>query len=438
MSQKRAKWPFLGNATPRVVRADGAYLYTEDGRDILDAAGGAIVVNVGHGRRRVAEAIRNEVERLTYVVPPWSTPSREALVDELRAHWLPPSLPRVHVASGGSEANEAAIKIAVQYHAARGDSRRTKILARNISYHGTTITTAAVSGHASRKRGLHGILQQYPTVPTPYPLRCPLGRDHPEAGRYYAEELEKVVLAEGPETIAALIAEPINGTSGGAIAPPDDYWPRVRKILDAHGILLILDEVMTGFGRVGRKLGCEHYDLLPDILVGGKGLAGGYAAISGIYTSDEVADTIAAAGLDVMFHTFGALPQSCAAATEVLKILREENLVERSAAIGAQLGERLRRDLSNHPHVAEVRGRGLLWAVEIVENRDTLEPFPESARVTGRVVAKGIEEGVFFYPGGTGEVRDIVCVGPPFVIGEAEIERIATTLTSALEAIPQS
>ena len=438
MPHSKANWPFLGRATTRVTRAEGAYLYTDDGREILDAAAGAIVVNVGHGRERVAKAIGKEAEQLTYVVPPWSTPSREALVEELRDHWLPTSLTRVHLASGGSEANETAIKIAVQYHAARGDPARTKILARDVSYHGTTITTAAVSGHPARKKGLQGILQRYPTVPTPYPLRCPLGRHHPDAGQYYADELEKVVIAEGPETIAALIAEPINGSSGGAITPPDDYWPLVREILDRHGILLILDEVMTGFGRTGRKFGCDHYELVPDILVGGKGLAGGYAAIAGIYASDKVADAIADGGLDVMFHTFGALPQSCAAATEVLKILREEKLVERSAKIGAQLGERLKRDLSNHPHVAEVRGCGLLWGVELVENRDTLEPFPESSRVTNRVVAKGLEEGVFFYPGGTGEVRDIVCIGPPFIIGEPEIDRIATTLTSALEAIPAS
>jgi adenosylmethionine-8-amino-7-oxononanoate aminotransferase len=244
-----------------------------------------------------------------------------------------------------------------------------------------------------------------------------------------------VLVDEDPETVAALIAEPINGSSGGAITPPDDYWRRVRDILDAHGILLILDEVMTGFGRTGRKFGCNHYDLLPDILVAGKGLAGGYAAIAGIYATDEIADVIAGGGLDVMFHTFGALPQSCAAATEVLRILREEKLVERSAEIGERLGERLKRDLSNHPNVAEVRGKGLLWAVEIVANRDSLEPFPQSAHVTNRVVAKGMAEGVFFYPGGTGEVRDIVCIGPPFVIGEPEIDRIATTLARALDAI---
>lgn len=436
MQQQRANWPFLGRATMRVTRAEGAYLYTEDGRDILDAAGGAIVVNVGHGRERVAKAIARECEQLTYVVPPWSTPSREALVEELRQHWLHPKLTRVHLACGGSEANESAIKLAVQYHAAKGDTGRTKILSRDVSYHGTTITTAAVSGHPARKKGLAGILQDFPSVPTPYPLRCPLGPHHPDAGQYYADELEKVVLSEGADTIAALIAEPINGSSGGAIAPPDDYWPRVRKILDKHGILLILDEVMTGFGRTGRKFGCDHYDLVPDILVAGKGLAGGYAAIAGTYATDEIADAIVAGGLDVMFHTFGALPHSCAAATEVLKILREEKLVERSAEIGERLGERLRRDLSNHPHVAEVRGKGLLWAVELVENRDTLERFPLSAHITNRVVGKGLAEGVFFYPGGTGEVRDIICIGPPFVIGEPEIDRIATTLVSALEAIP--
>lgn len=432
-TMKDIAWPFLpGKLATSLSHAEGAYLYLDDGRKVLDAAGGAIVTNIGHGRREVADAIHAAVMNATYVVPPWLTPEREALVDELTAHWLPPHLSRVHLCSGGSEANESAMKIAIQYQQSRGETSRNVILARSVSYHGTTITTAGVSGHKSRKRGLEGILQEYPRIETPYPLRCPLGPHHPDAADYYVNSLEETIEALGAENIAALIAEPLNGSSGGAITPPDGYWDRVQATLKKHGILLIMDEVMTGFGRCGTRWGSDLYDIKPDLLVGGKGLSGGYAAIGGVYASDEIADSIAAAGLDVMFHTFAALPHSCAAATKVLQILREESLIDRCRETGATLMDRLQARFGQHPHVAEIRGEGLLIGFEIVKDRETLEPFAIEDGLTPKMVAAGMDAGAFFYPGGTGEVRDIICLGPPLGIGEPEIDIIENALDAAL------
>ncbi|MEE4380462.1 MAG: aminotransferase class III-fold pyridoxal phosphate-dependent enzyme, partial [Pseudomonadales bacterium] len=428
-------WPFVpGRSSVRVVRSEGSTLYTEDGRAILDAAGGAVVVNVGHGRRDVAEALAEEAERLAYVVPPWSTPSREALVERLRADWLPPALTRAYFASGGSEANETAMKVAVQHFAARGEPRRTKIVGRSLSYHGTTITTTAVGGHASRRLGLEGLLASFPQAPTPYPLRSPLGRHHPDTGRWCAEALEEVLEREGPETVAAFIAEPIVGSSGGALVPPDDYWPAVRALCDRHGILLILDEVMTGFGRTGVPFAGAHWGVTPDLLVSGKGLSGGYAPIGGVFATDAVLAPIAERGADVMFHTFGAHTAACAAAERVLRILRDEQLVERAARMGEHLATRLADAFADHPHVAETRGRGLLQAVEVVKDRETLEPFPAEAKLTTRIVEAGIERGVFFYPGGTGEIRDVVCFGPPFVVTETELDTMVAVLREAVDA----
>ena len=241
-------WPFLSGRNIEIVRADGIWLYTSTGQRIMDAAGGAIVANIGHGRARVADAVYRATLDYTYVVPPWLTPSRQALVDALDG-WLPPELTRIHITSGGSEANEAAMKMAVQYQAAIGQRERTQVIARDLSYHGTTLATTSASGHPGRRRGLEGALTAYPKSPTPYPLRCPLGPDHPDAGRFYVDALRECILQAGPETVAALLAEPITGSSGGAIVPPEDYWPGVRKLCDEFGILLILDEVMTGFGR---------------------------------------------------------------------------------------------------------------------------------------------------------------------------------------------
>ena len=428
-------WPFLPARAMRIVGGEGAWLIADDGRRILDAAGGAIVANVGHGRAEVVEAVAKAACGGTFVVPTWRTPEREALVERLRRDWLSEGLHNVHLTSGGSEGVEAAVKIALQHQAARGETRRVKIMAREVSYHGTTIAMAGLSGHLGRKRGLEGFLQTYPRAPTPSPLRCPLGRDHPDAGAYYVEATRAALEAEGPATIAALVTEAVTGSSGGAIVPPADYLPGLRALCDEHGILLIVDEVMTGFGRTGAKFAHQHWGVTPDILVSGKGLAGGYAAICGVFATREVAAPIVEAGFDVMFHTFAALPSACAAADAVLGILEREHLVERAAVLGARLADQLNNRLGQHPNVAEVRGLGLLQAVEIVRDRETLEPFDQGERITNRIVGQGLKHGVFFYPGGTGAVRDILCLGPPFVATEAEIDLMAEVLSRSIDEV---
>lgn len=429
-------WPFLpGRETVHIVATDGVMLRTAAGEEILDAAGGAIVCNIGHGRASVADALADEARRVTYVLPPWATPSRENLVARLRADWLPAGLTQAYFASGGSEANEAAMKVAVQHFAARGQPRKCRIIGRALSYHGTTISTTAVGGHAARRIGLEGVLMENPKAPTPYPLRSPLGRHHPDTGRYCVDAMASLIEREGAETIAALIAEPIVGSSGGAIVPPPDYWPAIRRLCDEHDILLILDEVMTGFGRTGTRFAGEHWDVTPDILVAGKGLAGGYAPIGGMFTRADVLEPIVAAGAEVMFHTFGAHPAACAAASEVLRILDDERLVERVSALGPRLEALLRDAFADHPHVAETRGRGLLHAIEVVADCRTLEPFPIGAGVTGRIMAEGIRRGVFFYPGGTGAIRDIICMGPPFVISEKDLLRMVEVLRDTVDSV---
>lgn len=431
-------WPFLKGRNIYIERAEGVYLYNNEGRQILDAAGGAIVANVGHGRERVAEAVARATRDYSYVVPPWLTPSREAMVKELGDHWLPPELTRVHCTSGGTEANEAAMKLALHYQQAIGETSRTKIIGRSIGYHGTTLATASISGHPARKKGLEHALPHFPVVDTPYPLRCPLGSFHEDAGAFYADALRDVIESEGPDTVAAYLAEPITGSSGGAIVPPDDYWPQVREICDEYGVVLIVDEVMTGFGRTGTNFGYQHWPITPDVLIAGKGLAGGYAPLGGVFATEAVGAAIQDAGFQVMFNTFGAHPAACAAAAEVLSIMREEALVAQAAARGAYLQDQLNNAFSNHPHVAEVRGRGLLAAIEVVENRESLERCPLEAGVTNQIVARGLEKGVFFYGGGTGDVRDVVCMGPPFIISEDEIDLMVATLLESVDEVMAS
>ncbi len=430
-------WPFLPGRNIEIVRADGIWLHTSSGQQIMDAAGGAIVANIGHGRKRVADAVYRATLDYTYVVPPWLTPSRKALVQALDG-WLPAELTRIHITSGGSEANEAALKMAVQYQAAIGQRSRTQVIARDLSYHGTTLATTSASGHAGRRRGLEGALTSYPVSPTPYPLRCPLGPDHPDAGQYYVDALRECIVQAGPDTVAALLAEPITGSSGGAIVPPEDYWPGVRRLCDEFGVLLIHDEVMTGFGRTGLDFAFQHWrhaGVTPDILVSGKGLAGGYAPLGGVFASERIGQALEDAGFAVMFNTFGAHPAACAAGAEVLTILREENLVNRAATLGTELSALLAEAFDGHAHVAQCRGRGLLQAIEIVRDRHSMERFSVDENITNRVVAKALTKGVFFYGGGTGDIRDIVCMGPPFITSSSELARMVEVLRDSVNEV---
>ncbi len=434
-AERLSRFPFVQTpgATPLAIdHAEGAYLITADGQRILDAAGGAIVANIGHGRREVAEAIAEATERSSYVVPTWVTPSRMRLVERLLDHWLPSGLERVLLVSGGSEAMDAAIRIARQHQRACGREGRHKVIGRELSYHGTTVATLAVGGHEKRRSDFAPLLYSHPKAPACYCLRCPFDRSYPECGVACADELEQIIAREGAESIAAFVAEPISGSGAGALVPPAEYWPRISEICRRHDILLIADEVMTGFGRTGRRFAVEHWDLEPDLLISGKGLSGGYAPICGIFARSEVVDPIAEQGLEVMFYTYGAHSGACAGADKVLEIMQRESLVERAAEVGEKLSKHL-DGLREHPHVGDIRGQGLLWAIELVHDRDTLEPFPAEARLNAKVVASGLSQGVFFYPGGTGIARDIIVLGPPFTIGDTELDLIAEVLPRAID-----
>jgi len=429
------RYPFVpGGICIPVARAEGAWLQLADGRRILDAAGGAIVANVGHGRREVAEAVARSLEATSYVVPPFATDERIALAERLVGRWLPRGLTRVTFTSGGSESVDAALRLARQHHVAAGRHERWKMIGRDLSYHGATLGTLAVGGHEKRRAGLEPLLVHWPKAPACYCLRCPLGTSRPSCDVACVDAIETLIEREGPETVAAVVAEPVVGSTAGALVPPDEYWPRLAEICRRHGVLLIADEVMTGFGRTGRNFAVDHWGVVPDILVGGKGLGGGYAPIGGVYATDAVLAPLAARGEEFMFYTYSAHPASCAAALAVLEIVDREGLVARAAEQGKRLLDRLRGALADHPLVAEVRGLGLLLAVELVRDRATLEPFPLETKFANRVVAAGFGHGVFFYPGGAGSARDVVCLGPPFTISDEEIELIATALPRAINA----
>ncbi len=434
--QRTQAYPFVaapGQIPLAISRAEGSYLFTSDGRRILDAAGGAIVANIGHGRREVGEAFARASAELSYVVPPFATEDRVRLVERLVADWLPAGVTRAAFTSGGSEAMDAAIRLARQHHLSSGRPERWKVIGRELSYHGTTLATLAIGGHTKRRAGFEPWLTDLAKAPAVYCARCPLGKAYPSCELACADEVEAIFEREGPDTIAAFVAEPIGGSTAGALTPPDDYWPRVAEICRRHGVLLIADEVMSGFGRTGRRFAVDHWNVIPDILVSGKGLTAGYAPMGGLFARPEVVDPIGRNGDPLMFFTYSAHPASCAAADKVLEIMQREGLVERAHEMGLRLRQRL-QGLESHPNVGEIRGRGLLLGIELVRDRATMEAFPAEANLTNKVVGACFGAGVSVYPGGCGPARDVITLGPPFIIGDEEIDLIGKALEFGIDA----
>jgi adenosylmethionine-8-amino-7-oxononanoate aminotransferase len=419
---RAARFPFIptDEPPPLVVGADDVWLEFEGGQRVLDAGGGAVVTNIGHGRPQVAAAAAQALGAVDYVIPPWATESRVALVEELTDHWLPDGFERCGFVSGGSESVDVAVRLARQHHVGSGRPERHKVIGRDVSYHGATLGGLAVGGHDRRRSGLEALLPPMP-----------------KSSHHDFEELEKVIEIEGPDTISAFIGEPVIGAAAAAYVPPPDYWPNVVEVCKRHGILVIADEVMTGFGRLGTPMGVDAMGIDADIIVGGKGLAGGYAPMGGVFATNEVVAPVAEAGLTVMYYTFSGQDLCCAISRTVLEIMRNENLVERAAAQGQKLRERLDAEFTGHPNVNDVRGVGLLQGLGLVADSSEHRPFPRSAQFTERVVAAMVERGVWAYPAGSGVFDDALLFGPPFTVTDEHIDIIVGTAREAIDACAQ-
>ncbi len=420
-----------------IERAEGPWLFTSDGRRILDAGGGAVVVNVGQGREELAQLAADQVARLNYIVPVWTSAARNRLVERL-ARWTPPGLNRFFFTSGGSEAVEAALKFALMYHKVKGQPQRHKIISRWFSYHGNTLAALSVGGNLGRRADYEHVLLRWPHIGPPFCYRCPWDRTYPGCSLDCATTLEDTIIQHGPESIAAFIAEPMMGATGGAVPPVREYWPRIAEICRRYGILLIVDEVMTGFGRTGERFAVDHWKITPDLLIGGKGLTGGYVPMGMVAVAEGLVQECEKAGADFMFYTYSAHPLACAMADKVLEIMEREHLVEYVAQMGTQLGAQLKEQLSGHPMVGDIRGTGFFWGVEIVRDKAARTPYPPQLRVTNRIVGAALKNGLFVYPtsGMAGAAGgDGVMITPPFVIGPAEIDYIVGSLRAALDDV---
>lgn len=424
---------------PVAESAKGIFIRDAAGKEYIDASGGAAVSCLGHSHPDIIAAMRAQLDRLEYAHTSFFTSqAAEELADDLVAHG-PDGLGHAFFVSGGSEAIEAALKLARQYFVERGEPQRRYLIARRQSYHGVTLGALAVGGREWQRRQFSPLLIETHHVSPVYEYRERRMDETPEAyGERLARELDSKIVELGGENVIAFVAEPVVGATLGAVPAVPGYFKRVREICNRYGILLILDEVMCGMGRTGTLHACEQEGVSPDILAIAKGLGGGYAPIGAILLQDKIFRTIAeGSGAFQHSHTYTGHPLACAAALAVQQVIRRDNLLANVRQQGEHLARRLQERFGNHPFVGNVRGRGLFQGLEIVADRGTKNPFDPQRKLHAQIKREAMARGLMVYPmGGTvdGTQGDHVLLAPPFIIDSGAIDAIVERLGDAIDA----
>ena len=431
----------LGHAYPKIVRGEGCWLIDDSGKRYLDAVGGAYVANLGHSNPEIAEAMAQQARQFGYLS---GTMFTHGPVEELAAEiaeTLPGDLSKLYFLCSGSEAVEAALKLARQYWIERGRPSKNRIIALAPGYHGSTLLALSASAREAYKAMFRPWLVDVHRIPASYPYRCECGGQSPTCPVCSGSVLEEAIVRLGADQVAAFIAEPVGGSSTGGSTPRPEYFRRVREICDRHDVLLIADEVLVGVGRTGTWWAMEPYGVAPDIMTLGKGISGGYAALSAIAAPKRIVDAVAkGSGAFMHAQTFSHHPVACAAGVATMRYLKDHKLVERCARMGRILHERL-APLAQLPHVGDVRGRGLLAGIEFVEDKATRAPFPRAARFAETFADAALDAGLTVWPNvghADGTSGDLAMIAPPFIVTEDEIGEIVSRLTAALQATVQS
>jgi len=427
------------DALPVAVGGDGIEIIGQDGRRYIDASGGAAVSCLGHGHARATEAIIDQARKLAFAHTSFFTSEPAEELADFLIDVAPAGIAKVHYVSGGSEATETALKLARQYFVAKGEPKRSVIISRERSYHGGSLGAVAVSGNKWRRAPFEPLLFPSIQIAACFPYREQHHDESDEAyGRRTADALEAAILAQPPGRVAAFIAETVVGATAGAVAPVRGYFKRIREICDRYGVLLILDEVMCGMGRTGTLFACEQEGVSPDIVTIAKGMGGGYQPIGAVLCRATIHDAIrSGSGGFAHGYTYLGHPIACAAALAVQKTIRDEGLLENVRAMGGHLEAALRDVFGNHRHVGDIRGRGLFWAIELVEDRSDKRPFPASRKLHAEVKQCALDAGLLVYPsGGTadGVAGDHVLIAPPYTVTAAEIDTIVDRLGGAVAA----
>ena len=424
---------------PLAVKARGIYIEDEAGNTYIDGCSGALISNIGHCVPEVVEAITNQMCQLNFAHPSrWRNEAAEEAA-QLISEMTPGDLNYVWFVSGGSEANESAIKLSRQYYIERDGITSAKhlVVGRWNSYHGATLGTMAIAGDMPRRRIFAPMFMEHPKTVAPYCYRCPFGMKYPSCDIQCAYDLERVIKQVGSQYIAAFIAEPMVGSVIGALEPPAEYLPIVREICNKYDIHFIADEVMVGFGRTGANFCVDHWDVIPDMITSAKGMAAGYVPTGGVFIKEKVAEVLKkGSGAFVHGYTYNSNPVSAAATAAVIKYIKKHDLVNNSAKMGLIMENELKK-LENIPIVGQVRGKGLMWGIELVLNKDTKEPFPKKVKANGLVAEECMKRGLIIYPGGgmvNGVDGDNFLVAPPLIVTEKEIIRISSILEEALKA----
>ncbi|AUQ71630.1 aspartate aminotransferase family protein [Phaeobacter inhibens] len=425
---------------PTAVAGDGCYLIDANGKRYFDGSGGAAVSCLGHSDAEVIAAIQAQVGKLAFAHTGFMTSKPAEALADLLISQAPGDLDRVYFVSGGSEATEAAIKLARQYHLERGDSARRHVIARRQSYHGNTLGALAAGGNAWRRQQFAPLLIDISHIAPCYEyVDRGEGESRYDYGQRVANELEAEILRLGPETVMAFMAEPVVGATSGAVPAVEGYFKRIREICDQYGVLLILDEVMCGMGRTGHLFACEADGVAPDILCIAKGLGAGYQPIGAMLCSRQIYDAIeGGSGFFQHGHTYIGHPVATAAGLAVVRALLDRGLVKRSAEMGETLHAALVARFGQHPHVGDLRGRGLFRGIELVADRESKMPFDPGLGIAGKLKKAAFEAGLICYPmAGTRDGRngDHILLAPPFILSEDQIGEITDKLEVALDQV---
>ncbi|MGB0749160.1 MAG: aspartate aminotransferase family protein [Magnetospiraceae bacterium] len=424
---------------PVADHGDGCYIVDKTGKRYLDASGGAAVSCLGHSDPDIRKAMVEQTERLAFVHSAFfTTETTEELADTLIASG-PAGMDRIYFVSGGSEAVESAIKMARQYFIETGQPLRRRFIARTQSYHGNTLGALGVGSSLARRDPFAPMLGEFHHVS---PCNLYRGKQDDETEAAYvarlASELEAKIEELGPESVAGFVAETVSGASMGAMPPAAGYFKAVRDVCDKHGVLLILDEVMCGMGRTGTLHACEQDEIVPDLMTVAKGLGAGYQPLGAVFVSKPIAEAfMTGSGAFINGYTYMGHAVACAAALAVNRAIQNRDLLQNVRKMGALLDDALQQQFGNHPHVGNIRGRGLFRGVELVADRVTRQPFDPKAGLNGRIKTHAMAQGLVCYPGGgtaDGRAGDHVLLAPPFIIGETEVALIVERLSAAIEA----
>ena len=428
----------LKDSPPEIVRGKGVYLFDRDGRRYLDGSASASVVGIGHGRTEIWDALAAAGDEVTFVygstfTHPWQEQLARAIIG-----LAPKNMASVYFTSGGSEANESAWKLARQYFVETGRPHKYKAIARWRGYHGVTLAALSLSGRTDWRRIYSPMLLPVTHIPAPDAYRCALCADNRSCTSACADELERAILDEGPETVAMFIAEPVSGTSSPGVAPPFEYFKRIRRICDKYDVLFVADEVLCGYGRCGSPFAIAEWGVEPDLITLGKAIASGYAPLAALVVSDKIREGLAqGTGRFVHGLTYSGHPVSCFVGLKVYEIMQRDQLFTRAVEIGGYLKAGLARLAEKHAMIAEVRGRGLLYGIELASDRRARAPFDPSLGVARRAVEGMRKRGIVIVQGlaGTG---DQIQLSPPFTITEAEVELIIGALDDTLEEVARA